>query len=55
MELDTNIMQTKTVGNIVQVLRTVEQEIVLSSNKEKIAQIIDRHEIAMSLMSSYIK
>jgi len=55
MELDTNIMQTKTVGNIVQVLRIIEKEIVLNSNKEKIAQIINRHEIAMSLSGSYTK
>ena len=55
MDLDTNIMQTKTVGTIINVLKIVEQELVLTSNKEKIAQIIDRHEIAMSLISSYNK
>ena len=55
MELDTNIMQTKTVINIIGVLRKVEQELVLNDNKQQVAQIIDSHEIAMSLASNHTK
>ena len=53
MELDTNIMQTKTVKNIVEVLLEVEQELVIPSNKEKVAEIINKHEISVSLVSGY--
>jgi|TARA_Y100000296_G_C4944148_1_gene142971 hypothetical protein len=53
MELDTNIMQTQTVRQIVEVLINIEKELVIPRNKTKIAEIINRHEIAMSLITSY--
>ena len=53
MDLDTNIMQTKTVTNIVEVLINVEKELVIPKNRELIAEIINRHEIAMSVITSY--
>ena len=53
MELDTNIMQTQTVRQIVEVLINVEKELVIPRNKNKIAEIINTHEIAMSLITSY--
>ena len=53
MDLDTNIMQTKTVGNIVDVLIEVEKELVIPGNKEKVAEIINKHEISMSLVAGY--
>ena len=53
MDLDTNIMQTKTVAKIVNVLTEVERELVIPRNKEKVAEIINRHEIALSMQSSY--
>lgn len=53
MDLDANIMQTKTVGNIVDVLINIEKELVMPKNRELVAEIINRHEIAMSLVKSY--
>jgi len=53
MDLDTNIMQTKTVTNIVEVLIDVEKELVIPKNKALIAEIINRHEVAMSVITSY--
>ena len=53
MELDTNILQTQTVQQIVKVLTEIEKELVIPSNKHKVAEIINRHEIAVSMLSSY--
>ena len=53
MDLDTNIMQTITVAKIVIVLTEVERELVIPRNKEKVAEIINRHEIALSMQNSY--
>ena len=53
MELDTNIMQTRTVREIVSVLRDIEKELVLNKNKQAVAQIINRHEIAMAFLGTH--
>ena len=53
MDLDTNIMQTKTIKSIVKVLMEVERELVIPRNKERIAEIINKHEIAVSLIARY--
>ena len=53
MELDTNILQTRTVAEIVNVLRVIERELIIPTNKDKVGEIINRHEIAVSLTSSY--
>ena len=53
MELDTNILQTNTVKTIVKVLKEVETELVIPKNKQKIDEIINRHEVALSLIGSY--
>ena len=54
MELDTNIMQTKTVGAIVEVLREVNEELLLSSTtKNQIKIILTRRRRAMNLIGSH--
>ena len=61
MELDTSIMQTKTVGNIIKVLEQIETVIkdtkLVTSNaydiRSKVAEIINKREIAISLITSY--
>ena len=53
MDLDTNIMQTKTIRTIVDVLIEIERELIIPRNKLKIAEIINKHEIAMTLIGSY--
>ena len=61
MELDTSIMQTKTVGNIVKVLEKIEDALKTTALKSpkayeirtEISQIIDKREIAMTLIKSY--
>ena len=53
MELDTSIMQTKTVRNIIDILVRIEKELVLPKNKKDVAEIINKHEIAMTLIKSY--
>jgi mannitol/fructose-specific phosphotransferase system IIA component (Ntr-type) len=54
MELDTNIMQTKTVGAIVEVLKDINEEILLSaSTKEQILIILKKHQRSMSLIGSH--
>ena len=53
MELDTNILQTRTVTEIVNVLRNVERELIIPKNKDRVGGIINKHEIAISLVSSY--
>ena len=61
MELDTSIMQTKTVGNIVKVLEKIEDALQITALKSpkayeirtEISQIIDKREIAMTLIKSY--
>ena len=53
VELDTNILQTKTVRNIVKVLVKIEKELLMPDNVNAVAEIINRHDVAMSLMKSY--
>ena len=65
MELDENIMQTKTVGQIVELLEEIYVEgntqmhsiriIVTPQIKKDINTIIQRHKHAMSLVSNYNK
>tara|TARA_R100001594_G_scaffold130197_1_gene169197 strand:- start:1292 stop:1468 length:177 start_codon:yes stop_codon:yes gene_type:complete len=50
IELDTNILQTKTVKSIVKVLKQLEPELLGSDNKANVDQIINRHEIALTMM-----
>ena len=54
MELDTNIMQTKTVGTIVEILKDVNEEILLNAHtKEQINIILTKRQRAMNLIGSH--
>tara|TARA_Y100001938_G_C8020564_1_gene395076 strand:+ start:357 stop:524 length:168 start_codon:yes stop_codon:yes gene_type:complete len=53
MELDTTIMQTKTVKNICEVLIDVQNELVIPENKKRIDEILTRWDVAVSLGSAY--
>ena len=54
MELDTNIMQTKTVGTIIEVLKDINEGALLSNNtKQQITTIIKKNQRAMSLIGSH--
>ena len=54
MELDENILQTKTVGNIVEVIQDAMEDMHPHSyGFRKFAEIINKRERAMSLLSSY--
>ena len=54
MELDENILQTKTVGNIVEVIQDAMEDMHPHSyGFRKFAEIIKQRDRAMSLLSSY--
>jgi hypothetical protein len=56
MELDTNILQTKTVRTIVKVLEEIgedEHSRIHPMHELQVTEIIKRHGVAMSLMKSY--
>jgi|TARA_R110000824_G_scaffold257964_3_gene446910 hypothetical protein len=53
MELDTTIMQTKTVKTIVEVLMELSDELVIPQNKSKVNEIVSKWDIAVSLGTSY--
>tara|TARA_Y100001951_G_C11067971_1_gene144485 strand:- start:212 stop:409 length:198 start_codon:yes stop_codon:yes gene_type:complete len=54
MELDENILQTKTVGNIVEVIQDAMEDMHPHSyGFRKFAEIINKRDRAMSLLSSY--
>jgi|TARA_R110002020_G_scaffold427536_1_gene636956 hypothetical protein len=53
MELDTTIMQTKTVKTICEVLLKVQDELVIPMNKEMVHDIIARWDAAVALGSTY--
>ena len=53
MELDTTIMQTKTVRAICEVLEIVQDELVIPRNRDKVEEILSKWDVAVSLGSSY--
>ena len=54
MDLDENILQTKTVGNIVEVINEAMEDMHPHSyGFRKFAEIINKRDRAMSLLSSY--
>ena len=54
MELDENILQTKTVGNIVEVIEEAMEDMhPYSYGFKKFAEIIHKRNRAMNLLSSY--
>ena len=54
MELDENILQTKTVGNIVEVIQDAMEDMHPHSyGFRKFAEIINKRDRAMNLLSSY--
>ena len=53
MELDTNIMQTKTVGTIIDILKDIAPRLKDINDKKDVNLIINKHRYAMSLMKSY--
>tara|TARA_R100001082_G_C4281616_1_gene124137 strand:+ start:341 stop:508 length:168 start_codon:yes stop_codon:yes gene_type:complete len=53
MELDTTIMQTRTVKTICEVLIEVQDELVIPANKNKVHDILARWDAAVALGSTY--